>query len=431
MTGPRWIDVPAPAVELKAVNMPARMAAVDAQFYWMSAKVPNDDFLLYAFAGVPTGFDSAADDVRRRAQACPALTLRVDDGSPLTYPNWVPTAVEPAWVLRHQLDDSSWPGCLDAVVRLADDPLDIRRAPWRLHLFAPVYEIPGGTGPGTVAVMQVSHALADGTRSAVLAAVLFGRATTVPEVVTSSGFLPWRAVNAARAHRKLVHDTRAGLLRPSVGLRPALSTNARPAGARTVRTLVRHRSQLRGPTVTVAVLAAVSSALSAHLGDAATSPIAEVPMAKPGVPQAHNHFFNVTVGLYPDLDRQARVERIAADLANGRRRAQHPASRAADQAFAAVPAPLLRWGVSLFDPAVRPSQVSGNTVVSSVYRGPADLRFGDAPVLLTAGYPALSPAMGLVHGVHGIGDTIAISIHAAASAAGDVDDYTARLNAEL
>ncbi len=154
-------------------------------------------------------------------------------------------------------------------------------------------------------------------------------------------------------------------------------------------------------------------------------------MAKLGVRQAHNHFLNVTVGLYPDLDRPARVERIAADLADARRRAQHPATRAADRAFAAVPAPLLRWGVSLFDPAVRPSQVSGNTVVSSVYRGPADLRFGDAPVLLTAGFPALSPAMGLVHGVHGIGDTIAISVHAAASAVGDIDDYTARLDAEL
>ncbi|HUH67742.1 MAG TPA: hypothetical protein VLZ05_02040, partial [Mycobacterium sp.] len=25
-----------------------RMAAVDAQFYWMSAKIANDEFLLYA-----------------------------------------------------------------------------------------------------------------------------------------------------------------------------------------------------------------------------------------------------------------------------------------------------------------------------------------------------------------------------------------------
>jgi hypothetical protein len=411
--------------------MSARMTAVDAQFYWMSAKVPSDDFQLYAFAGEPTDFQRAVDEVHSRAQACHALTVRVDDGSPLTYPHWVSTAVEPARVLRHQLDDDSWLGCLDAVVRLADDQLDIRRAPWRLHVFAPVHGVPGGTGPGTVAVLQVAHALADGVRASALAAWLFGRKTPVPDVVASSGFLPWRAVDAARAHRKLVRDTRAGLLRPSAGSRPPLSTNARPAGARTMRTLVRHRSQLRGPTVTVAALAAVSGALYGLLGDAAASLVAEVPMAKPGVPQAHNHFFNVTVGLYPDLSRPARLERIAADLADARRRSRHPAARAADQAFAAVPAPLLRWGIGHFDPDVRPSQVSGNTVLSSVFRGPDDLRFGDAPVLLTAGYPALSPAMGLTHGVHGIGDTIAISVHATESAIGDIDDYLARLDAEL
>ena len=52
-------------------------------------------------------------------------------------------------------------------------------------------------------------------------------------------------------------------------------------------------------------------------------------------------------------------------------------------------------------------------------------------MLLTAGYPALSPAMGLTHGVHGIGDTIAISVHAAESAIGDIDEYLARLDVEL
>ena len=415
----------------KVLGMSARMTAVDAQFYWMSAKVPNDEFLLYAFDGEPADFEDAVDDIRRRARACRALAVRVDDGSPLTYPSWVPTAIEPERATRHQLDDDSWTGCLDAVVRLADDQLDIRGAPWRLHVFTPVHDIPGGTGPGTVAVMQVAHALADGARSAALAGWLFGRATPVPEVTASPGFLPWRAVNAVRAHRKLVRDIRAGLLPPPPGPQPALATNARPAGSRTVRTLVRHRAQLCGPTVTVAVLAAVSSALAGYLGDAAVSLVAEVPMAKPGVPQAYNHFTNVTVGLYPGLGRQARLERIAADLADARRRSQHAAVRAADRAFAAVPAPLLRWGVSQFDPAVRPSQVSGNTVVSSVYRGPSDLRFGAAPVLLTAGYPALSPVIGLVHGVHGIGDTVAISVHAAESAADDIDDYLARLDAEL
>jgi hypothetical protein len=412
--------------------MQTRMAAVDAQFYWMSAKIPNDEFLLYAFDGVPTDFECAVDEVRDRAQACPALAVRVDDGSPLTYPHWVPTAREPARVLRHQLDDDSWRGSLDAVVRLVDDQLDIRRAPWRLHLFAPVHGLPGGTGAGTVAVLQAPHALADGRRGAALAAWLFGRTAPVPDVAASRpGFLPWRAVAAARTHRKLVRDTRAGLLRPPAGLRPPLSTNARPAGTRSLRTLVRPRSQLRGPTVTVAVLAAVSGALCSHLGDAAASLGAEVPMAKPDVPQAHNHFFNVTVGLYPELSRQARLERIAADLADARLRSRHPVGCVAELEVSAVPAPLLRWGVGHFDPDVRPLQVFGNTVVSSVYRGPGDLRFGGAPVLLTAGCPALSPAMGLAHGVHGIGDTVAISVHAAESAIGDIDAYLARLDAEL
>ena len=150
-------------------------------------------------------------------------------------------------------------------------------------------------------------------------------------------------------------------------------------------------------------------------------------MAKAGVRKAHNHFGNVAVGLYPDLDADARTAGIVEDMAERRRRADHPAMLAASQASAAVPAALLRWGVRQFDPTLRSPVVTGNTVVSSVNRGRADLRFGVLPVVLTAGYPGLSPMMGLTHGVHGIGDTIAISVHAAESAIGDVDAYVERL----
>ncbi|HSZ31525.1 MAG TPA: WS/DGAT domain-containing protein, partial [Pseudonocardiaceae bacterium] len=142
-------------------------------------------------------------------------------------------------------------------------------------------------------------------------------------------------------------------------------------------------------------------------------------------------FGNVAVGLYPGLRTDDRIERIAADLANGRRRFEHPAARSADRAFAAVPAPLLRWGVSLFDPDARPAQVAGNTVVSSINRGAADLSFGDAPVVLTATYPPLSPLIGLTHGVLGIGATVAISVHAAQSAVPDIDAYLRLLDAAL
>ena len=136
-------------------------------------------------------------------------------------------------------------------------------------------------------------------------------------------------------------------------------------------------------------------------------------------------------GLYPKLGLEDRAQRIAAELANGRRRFAHPATRYADRALAAVPAILLRRGIAQFDLDVRPSQVSGNTVVSSVHRGAADLSFGGARVVLTAGYPALSPVMGLTHGVHGIGDTIAVSVHAAESAVPDIDAYLRLLDAAL
>jgi hypothetical protein len=412
------------------------MAAVDAQFYWMSAKVPSDQFLLYAFDGEPSDLELATEQVCRRARECPDLTMRVQERGSLTYPQWVPAAVGPEQVVCHDLPDGSWRDCLAAVVGLADAQLDVRRMPWRLHVFTPVRGIPGVSGTGAVVVVQVAHAVADGARASAMAAWLLGRAEPLPPVVRPpAGFLPWRAVDAARAHRRLVRDIRAGLLAPAAGDRPLQRTNARPDGVRSLRTLVRHRAQLRGPTVTVGALTAVATALSGLLGGAADSLAAEVPMAKPGVPQARNHFGNVVVGLYPKLGVDVRADRIATDLANARRRFEHPATLAADRAFAAVPAALLRWGVGQFDPDVRSARVAGNTVVSSVNRGTADLSFGDARVVLTAGYPALSPMMGLTHGVHGIGDTVAISVHAAESAfqgeCADIDAYLRLLDAAL
>ncbi|OBI81711.1 WS/DGAT domain-containing protein [Mycobacterium sp. 1245805.9] len=409
-----------------------RMAAVDAQFYWMSAKIPNDEFLLYAFDGEPADLGGAVEAVCRRARECPGLTVRVAERGRLAYPLWVPAVVGPESVVRHDPAVGDWSECLTAVAGLAADQLDARRMPWRLHVFTPVRGIPGVRAAGTVAVLQIAHALADGARGSAMAAWLFGRDAPVPRVARpSAGFLPRRAFDAACAHRRLVRDIDAAVLAPPLGPRPLQATNARPGAARSVRTLVRHRSQLRGPTVTVAALAAVSTALSALLGEGTESLGAEVPMAKPGVAQAYNHFGNVVVGLYPTLGVDARVERIAADLANGRRRFEHPATRAADRAFAAVPAALLRWGVAQFDADIRPTQVAGNTVLSSVNRGAADLSFGGARVALTAGYPALSPAMGLTHGVHGIGDTVAISVHAAESAIPDIDEYVRLLDAVL
>jgi hypothetical protein len=414
-----------------------RLSAVDAQMHWMSAKIPNDQFLLYGFAGEPSELEPALQLIRQRARNCPELRLRVEERNAFTYPAWVIGDVEPDQFVVHDLADSSWASCLTAIAGLAEHQLDARRMTWRLHVFTPVDGMPGA-GVSTVAVLQATHALGDGIRSSALAARLFGRAEDVPPVPAPPPFrgatLPWRAVLAARAHRQLVRDTTAGLVPQQADSRPALRSNAHPDGVRSIRTVIRNRGQLPGPTVTVAVLAGLSTALAGHLrelGDDPSALGAEVPMAKAGVRQAHNHFGNVGVGLYPELDVGERAARIIEDLARRRRRTGHPAMLAASRAFAAVPAPLLRWGVSQFDPTLRSPTVIGNTVVSSVNRGQADLRFGELPVALTAGYPGLSPMMGVTHGVHGIGDTIAISVHAAESAIGDVDTYVARLESAL
>lgn len=146
--------------------------------------------------------------------------------------------------------------------------------------------------------------------------------------------------------------------------------------------------------------------------------------------QAHNNFRNIGVDLHPELGRAERADRIAGQLDAHRRRGEHPATVTSTAAFAAVPAWLLRWGMGRFDPTVRSATVTGHTVVSSVNRGPADLSLGSHPVVLTAGYPALSPMMGLTHGVHGIGGRVALSVHADANVV-DIDDYTDRLSDAL
>jgi hypothetical protein len=414
-----------------------RLSAVDAQMHWMSAKIPNDQFLLYGFAGAASDLEQALACVLARASRCPELRLRVRDRGPFTYPSWIAREVGPDQVVVHDLTDSSWAGCLAAAAGLVEHQLDARRMTWRLHVFTPVDGLPGA-GVGTVAVLQATHALADGIRCSALAAWLFGREAAVPPVPAPPPFrgaaLPWRALLAARAHRQLVHDTEAGRVPPQADPRPALHSNARPDGARSLRMVIRNRAQLPGPTVTAGVLAAVSTALAGHLrefGDDPSTLGAEVPMAKSGVRQEYNHFGNVGVGLYPELDIGERAATIIEDLARRRRRTGHPAMLAGSRAFAAMPAALLRWGVGQFDPTVRSPTVTGNTVVSSVNRGPADLSFGELPVVLSAGYPGLSPMMGLTHGVHGIGGTIAISVHAAESAIGDVDAYVERLTVAL
>ena len=416
-----------------------RLTPIDAQTFWLADKIPNDTFLLFGFAGVPVDLAQALDDVEARARSCPDLSLRVDDHVAWGYPTWAHRDVDRSQIVVHDVAESTWAGCLAAVCTLIAEQLDAGDAAWRLHVFTDVIGLPGVDGPGSVAVLQISHALGGGGRTSAHAALMFGRAgVELPEIQPPSGgpiALPLAGFRAARAHRGLLADEVAGVVPAQAELRPLLRTNAQPSGPRSLRTVVRRRSDLAGPTVTVAVLSAVSAALAGRLravGDDPSALGAEVPMAKPPPRLAYNHFGNVGVGLYPELEPEARARRIADDLAARRLRSEHPAMRAADLAFAATPARLLRWGMDKFDPDARLPAVTGNTVVSSVNCGAADFAFGGAPVTMAAAFAGLSPMMGLTHVVVGVGDTVTIGVHAAESALGGpdgMDDYVDRLEA--
>jgi hypothetical protein len=112
------------------------------------------------------------------------------------------------------------------------------------------------------------------------------------------------------------------------------------------------------------------------------------------------------------------------------RRYAHPALFAGEAAFDAIPAIVRRFGVWRLRADEGAMTVPANTVVSSVDRGAADLSFGGCPVILTASYPSLLPTMGLTHGVHRIGDTVAVSVHTTESVL-DVDAYLDRLKHAL
>lgn len=408
------------------------MSAVDAQIYLMSAKIPNDQFLLYAFSGAPSDFGAAVAELRRNANACGELRLRVVDDCNLRYPRWADAPCAESQFEVHA-SGLTWQECLDSLDRLAASQLDVSEMSWRAHIFPNVARIPGAflTGPvvGPVVVLQVAHSLGDGTRAAALAGLLFGRPGQIAPVAPDRGSFVLCAAAASRAHKQLVRDIESGRVPPATEPRRALSINRQRSGRSVVRTFRLNRGSLPEPTVTIGAMVAISEALGGYLnarGEKLSSLCAEVPMRIASKLNAHNNFRNVSVGLHATVRRAERAQRIVDELAMHRRRGEHPAMAASREAFAATPAPLLRWGVRLFDPTLRSEVVAGNTVVSSVNRGAADLSFGGCPVVLTSGYPALSPMQSLTHGIHGIGDAIAVSVHADPANI-DVDEYLKRL----
>lgn len=85
-----------------------RLSAVDAQTYWMAAKIPNDTVLLYGFDGVPADLDAAIEEIAQRARGCPDLTVCIEDGGRFRYPAWVHHEVDRSQFVVHNMGTAAF-----------------------------------------------------------------------------------------------------------------------------------------------------------------------------------------------------------------------------------------------------------------------------------------------------------------------------------
>ncbi|MGV9671245.1 hypothetical protein ACWDPV_11705 [Gordonia sp. NPDC003504] len=448
------------------------MQPSDALWYWMASRAHSDQFLVYAFTSPTTENADLAGTLLRRARLLGDLNIHVVDvPANLDRPCWA-TRYAAAEQIRRRPGPMRWQDCLDRIAEEMTAPLDAREHPWRLHLFegvsppddpAPIgCDIGSGGTDLVVAVLQVVHALGDGRRTSALARQLFSedrippddrpRQAVVPSALATGlagvralAWLPiqtllmfgWGAVAFDR-HRRLAARPPAGA-EPS-GVAPS-RINKVPGDARVLRTVTVDAGRLRSGrarTVTIGALLVISVALPRYLGDDLDRCVVTLPVGRTGAKSdSRNTFRNASIDLRIDIaDLGERSEAIAAGIAAAR----HPesgAARASRRAEHLTPAPLRILGVRSADLGTVPARIDGLTVVSSVDRGDADLTIGatdaggGARSVFTAGFPALSSVHGLNHGVHGLGDTVTISVIADPRICPDVDRYVQLLTAAV
>ncbi|MFD4458122.1 WS/DGAT domain-containing protein [Nocardia sp. NPDC058480] len=461
------------------------MAARDATMYWLSRRTTNDVFLLCSFTETDTATDELRAFVAARAARIPDLRIRLQDiPGDLGYPRWVSAEFTSQQFVHHQPDGRSWHALLADLGEHLGTGVVATEYPWRIHVFRAVHDAPRSTEPVVVVLLQLSHALADGTRAAAIARALFG--TAVAEAVVHStpdapvdnsayhsvgpaktpthpgdscgqpcGWIArqvdprvlgvlrfpgqlaatvWRGRAAYLAQRELADRTAAGEVpAAATGFAPSALNPAAAVADRTARMLVVDVGDLRipGKTVTVVALTAISYALADYLTERGARPErlgTALPMALPMPSAARNNYRGLSIDLHinePDL--RIRANLIADELAVRRERALNPLLSAQDRVGEVVPAVLAARDVERADLDSVPATLDGNTVVSSVYRGPGDLAFAGAPVLFTGGFPALGNVMHLTHGVHGIGETVTLSVHSDPRVVPDPDRYLQKL----
>ncbi|WP_067663986.1 WS/DGAT domain-containing protein [Nocardia miyunensis] len=190
------------------------LAPQDATRHWLSRRTVNDLFLLYCFTDAGHPSERLRGEVLARAASIPDLCVRLRENR-FAYPEWVRCTVTAEQITEPALLDPSWPNVIAALEDLLSHGVRADEHPWRLYLFRGVRDAPGCAAPALVAVLQLSHALADGRRAAQIARALWSDASTEPDAYPpplSRGVAQMR--DAIRSMRGVVRRSTA-LLRKS------------------------------------------------------------------------------------------------------------------------------------------------------------------------------------------------------------------------
>ncbi|MGU3436083.1 wax ester/triacylglycerol synthase domain-containing protein [Actinomycetes bacterium M1A6_2h] len=436
-----------------------RVDAKDAAFFYES--VPGNTTDHYFTVGLRHPTDDRIEPERLATQlietleSVPRVRVRLARVPyDLDYPSWTTDLTAAADHVRiRSVASGDWADALVVLADIVSVPLDVEQGAVRLHILPNLRAVPGIDGLGSIVVVQLSHALADGQGAVAVTRTLLGDKAARehlptptlsvhrPAVAATVGILriplqaaafAGSAVRAVRSSRSFAREIADGTVPSRPPARRATAVNVDPGTDRAAAVLVHDRAALTasGLSVTSAALTAISRALTAYLGDHTPSDLgAHVTVALP--PEAHwsgvNRLASASVDLFPEADDQP--ARIRASLAGERRRVTHQAMLDSVRVADHVPAPLLRAGLRRQRPTG--ATVHAHTTVSSVNCGPATLELCGADAVFIAAFAGLSPTMSLNHAVLGLGDSISVGVVTSPSAIPDHARYVEALDRAL
>ncbi|MGU3290974.1 wax ester/triacylglycerol synthase domain-containing protein [Williamsia sp. M5A3_1d] len=441
--------------------------------FWFgtSDAMPTDQYFVLAFSNVGSAEGPAWEDlvdlIAARSTAIPALNKRLAESpASIDYPRWLHHPADMDECLHRLVDEDrtastpavtrEWSTCVDEIERLLASTLDATRTPWQLHIATDVVGVPQVDGPATIVFVRFSHVLTDGLGGAALLRALFGRTPRPDDADVAAdaeprapGALAWRVRDVGRALGRLlrlpvalVATAVAGRrsARPSDGPQPRVSINACGAGIRhvTVMPIPHEVSSSRRFTVTQLALCAASLAterLLVRRGEVPDSLAAAVPVAvRDATPWVGaNRFATAVVGLgIGSSDALDRVETIRSSLGAERRRLGSRDTIRILRLAESVPWPILSRYLRRGRAQGAPSgSVPAHLSVTSVNCGDGDMELLGDPAVMVAGFPCLSPDIGIGLGIYGLGGDVTLGVLTSPDAVPDADEYTELLRTAL